>query len=112
MKICYIDAFSGLAGDMLVAALSDAGASRDAISHALGSFAIGASIEWDRVQRRGVSALKFRVAVNEPAKHRHLSGILKLIHAADLPDAAKTKSERVFRVLGEAEAAVHGVDIE
>ncbi len=112
MKLCYIDAFSGLAGDMLVAALADAGAGQPGISRALESFAIGASIQWDRVQRRGVSALKFRVAANEPPKHRHLSGILKLIHAADLPEAAKTKSERVFRVLGEAESAIHGVDIE
>jgi hypothetical protein len=112
MKICYIDAFSGLAGDMLVAALADAGAGRDTITRALESFAIGAAIQWDRVQRRGISALKFRVNVTEPPKHRHLSGILKMIHAADLPESAKSKSERVFRVLGEAESAVHGVDIE
>lgn len=112
MKICYVDAFSGLAGDMLVGALSDAGADRELISHALVSFGIGASIEWERVQRRGISALKFRVAANEPPKHRHLSGILRLIHAADLPDTVKAKSERVFHMLGEAEAAVHGVDIE
>ena len=116
MKICYIDAFSGLAGDMLVAALADAGADRDTISRALEAFlklsAIGASIQWDHVQRRGIGALKFRVGVTESPKHRHLSGILKMIHAADLSESVKAKSERVFRVLGEAEAAVHGVDIE
>jgi uncharacterized protein (TIGR00299 family) protein len=112
VKICYIDAFSGLAGDMLVGALADAGADRAAISQALNSFAIGASIEWDRVQRRGVSATKFRVGVSEPPKHRHLSGILKMIHASDLPASAKLKAEQVFRVLGQAEATVHGVDIE
>src|ERR1035438_3754983 len=112
MKICYIDAFSGLAGDMLVAALADAGADREAISRALESFAIGATTEWERVQRRGVSALKFRVGVNEPPKHRHLSGILKLILAADLSQTVKSKAERVFRVLGEAESTIHGVDIE
>jgi pyridinium-3,5-bisthiocarboxylic acid mononucleotide nickel chelatase len=112
VTICYIDAFSGLAGDMLVGALADAGADRAAISRALDSFAIGAAIEWERVQRRGVSATKFRVGVSEPPKHRHLSGILKMIHAAHLSDPVKSKAEQVFRVLGEAEAAVHGVDIE
>jgi uncharacterized protein (TIGR00299 family) protein len=112
VTICYIDAFSGLAGDMLVGALADAGADSAAISRALDSFAIGAAISWDRVQRRGVSATKFRVGVSEPPKHRHLSGILKLIHAADLPESAKSKAKQVFRVLGQAEAAVHGVDIE
>src|SRR5579863_7625660 len=97
---------------MLLGAFADAGADRAAISRALDSFALGATIEWARVYRRGVSATKFRVGVNQPSKHRHLSGILKLIHAADIPGSAKSKAERVFRVLGEAEAAVHGVDIE
>ena len=112
MTICYIDAFSGIAGDMLVGALADAGADGNAISRALDSFAIGAAISWDRVQRRGVRATKFRVSVDEPARHRHLSGVLKLIHAADLPETVKARAERVFQTLGQAEASVHGVDIE
>ena len=110
--ICYLDAFSGLAGDMLVGALADAGAQRDAISRALKGLATGGAIEWDRVQRRGMSATKFRVSVTEAQKHRHLGGILKMIHGADLPDLVKANAERVFRVLAEAEAAVHGVPIE
>jgi hypothetical protein len=97
---------------MLVGAFADAGADRDTISQALASLATGGSIEWDRVQRRGMSAAKFRVSVTEAQKHRHLSGILKMIHAAALPDAVKTSSERVFRVLAEAEATVHGVTVE
>ena len=112
MPICYIDAFSGLAGDMLVGAFADAGANRDAISSGLASLATGGSVTWDLVQRRGMAASKFRVAVDEPQKHRHLGGILKMIHAAPLPDAVKASSERVFQVLAEAEAAVHGVPIE
>ena len=93
-------------------AFADAGADRDAISRALTRLATGGAIEWDRVQRRGMSATKFRVSVKEAQKHRHLSGILKMIHAADLPGAVKANAERVFRVLAEAEAAVHGVPIE
>ena len=62
MSICYVDAFSGVSGDMLVGALADAGADREAISRALHSFAIGASIAWERVHRRGIAATKFRVA--------------------------------------------------
>jgi pyridinium-3,5-bisthiocarboxylic acid mononucleotide nickel chelatase len=111
--ICYLDAFSGLAGDMLVGAFADAGADRDAISRALAGLATGGVIEWDRVQRHGMSATKFRVsAAAEPQPHRHLSGILKMIHAAELADPVKAASERVFRVLAEAEAAVHGVPVE
>lgn len=110
--ICYIDAFSGLAGDMLVGAFADAGADQTVITKALASLATGGSVSWDRVLRRGISAIKFRVSVDEPQKHRHLTGILKMIHAADLPDSVKTKSEQVFRVLAEAESTVHGTTIE
>jgi uncharacterized protein (TIGR00299 family) protein len=110
--ICYIDAFSGLAGDMLVAALADAGADRDAITRALQSLATEGSFAWEQVKRRGMSAAKFRVAVAETPKHRHLSGILKVIAAADLPESVKTASGRVFQALGEAEASAHGVGIE
>ena len=97
---------------MLTGAFADAGADREEISRALASLATGGSITWDRVQRRGMAATKFRVSVDEPQRPRHLSGILKMIQAADLPDAVKASSERVFRVLAEAEASVHGVGIE
>jgi uncharacterized protein (TIGR00299 family) protein len=97
---------------MLVGAFADAGADRDAIGQALASLATGAEISWDTVQRRGLAATKFRVAVNETQQHRHLSGILKMIHAAPIPDAVKGDAERVFRTLAEAEAAVHGTSIE
>ena len=110
--ICYIDAFSGLAGDMLVAALADAGADRDAITRALKSLATEGEFAWEQVKRHGMAAAKFRVTVNETPKHRHLSGILKMIAAADLPEAVKTASGRVFQALGEAEAQAHGVNIE
>ena len=110
--ICYIDAFSGLAGDMLVAALADAGADRNAITQALRSLATEGEFAWEQVKRRGMAAAKFRVTVTETPKHRHLSGILKTIAAADLPDSVKTASGRVFQALGEAEAAAHGVSIE
>lgn len=112
MAICYIDAFAGLAGDMLVGAFADAGASRDAISAALSGLATGGSVTWDTVSRRGLAATKFRVSVDEPQRPRHLSGILKMIHAAELPTRAKANSERVFQALAKAEAAAHGVSLE
>ena len=97
---------------MLVGALADAGADRDAITKPLQEFAIGAGITWDRVMRRGISATKFRVSVDEPQKHRHLSGIVKMIDAAELPESVKVKAKLIFQVLGEAEATVHGTPIE
>jgi uncharacterized protein (DUF111 family) len=71
---------------MLVGALADAGADREAISRALQSLATEGVHRLGTVKRRGMSAAtKFRVTVTETPKHRHLSGILKMIAAADLP---------------------------
>ena len=110
--ICYIDAFSGLAGDMLAGALADAGADRDAITRALQSLNTEGEIAWEQVRRRGMAATKFRVTAGESENHRHLIDILQLIANADLPDAVKAASTKVFQTLGAAEAQVHGIDIE
>jgi len=112
MRICYLDAFSGISGDMLVGALADAGADTAAISDALRSLHSGASVSFEKVNRCGIAASKFNVHVEEPQKHRHLSGILKMIAAAALPDRVKQNASAVFQRLGEAEAAVHQIPIE
>jgi len=112
MKICYLDAFSGISGDMLVGALADAGADCSAISTALNSLGAGASVSIEKVKRCGIAASKFHVRSAEAPKHRHLSGILKMIEGASLPDRVKKNASAVFQRLGEAEAAVHQTTIE
>jgi uncharacterized protein (TIGR00299 family) protein len=112
MRICYLDAFSGISGDMLVGALADAGADSSAIVEGLRSLHSGASVSFEKVQRCGIGACKFHVRVDEPQKHRHLSGILKMIEAASLPDRVKRNASAVFQRLGEAEAAVHQVSVD
>lgn len=112
MRICYLDAFSGISGDMLVGALADAGADSSAITDGLRSLHSGASVSFEKVKRCSIAASKFHVHVDEPQKHRHLSGILKMIEAASLPDRVKQNASAVFQRLGEAEAAVHQMPIE
>src|SRR5437879_13624020 len=97
---------------MLVGALADAGADSAAIADALGSLGTGASVSFEKVKRCGIAATKFHVRIEEASKHRHLSGILKMIEAAAFPDRVKQNASAVFRRLGEAEAAVHNVPIE
>ena len=111
--ICYIDAFSGLAGDMLVAALADAGAGRDAITRSLKSLATEAEFAWENVQppRYGGEQISREDRENLSA-HRHLSDIVKLINAADLPNAVKSAAARDLPNLGEAEAHAHRLSIE
>jgi len=111
-QICYLDAFSGLSGDMLVGALADAGADTQALTDALQSLDPLADISFQKTTRREIGATKFRVTVKEAPKHRHLSGILKMIAAAEIPDAVKSTSSAVFQKLAEAESAIHQQTLE
>jgi len=109
---CYLDAFSGIAGDMLVGALVDAGADPEAITAAVGSLDAGAVVSFAKVKRNGLGATQCRVTVEGTHGHRHLGHIVKMIEKADLPPRAKQHAIAVFRRLGEAEAEVHQVPIE
>lgn len=97
---------------MLVGSLADAGADPDAIVTALNSMEVGAQFSFERVKRRDVGAMKFRVVVTETTKHRHLPGILKMIDRAEIPVRAKQNAAAVFQRLGEAESGVHQTPIE
>jgi len=97
---------------MLVGALADAGADRDAISNAIASLDAGASVSFESVKRRGIAATKYHVHAAEQHAHRHLSHIVKMIEKAALPARAQNNSIAVFQRLGEAEATVHNTPIE
>ena len=112
MRICYLDAFSGLSGDMTVGALIDAGADASALFEALGSLETGAEFSVEKTKRRGIDASKFRVTGGDAKTHRHLSHIVKMIDAAPLPARAAARAKQVFERLGAAEAKVHGVPVE
>ena len=112
MKIAYFDAFSGIAGDMTVAALIDAGADFNALAAGLDSLSTGARFSIEKTKRQGIAATKFDIAFEDQKKHRHLPHIVKMIEAADLPAPVKQNAIKVFETLGAAEAQVHGTTIE
>jgi pyridinium-3,5-bisthiocarboxylic acid mononucleotide nickel chelatase len=112
MKICYLDAFSGISGDMTVGALIDAGVAGDAVIDALRGLNIEANFQVEKTRRGGVAASKFRVEAKDAKAHRHLHHILELIARSSLSEGAKQNASAVFCRLGEAEARVHGVAIE
>lgn len=112
MKLCYFDAFSGISGDMTVAALIDAGADAAALTEGLQSLATNARFTVEKTKRAGIAGTRFVVEAPVEHKHRHLHHIDQMIGASALPDRVKQNSLNVFRKLGEAEAAVHGIAIE
>jgi uncharacterized protein (TIGR00299 family) protein len=110
--LAYLDAFSGISGDMLVGALADAGADPAAISDAIRSLEIGAAVSFEKVRRGGIGATCYRVEAGAQHAHRHLSHILGIIEKASLPARAAQNAAAIFHRLAEAEAAVHQVPIE
>ncbi|NLP37303.1 MAG: nickel pincer cofactor biosynthesis protein LarC [Firmicutes bacterium] len=110
MRILYFDCFAGAAGDMIVAALIDAGANLDFIKNQLQKLPLtGYSFEVKQVQKKGISALQFmvNVAVKEQP-HRHYSEIKQMLMESDLVPEVKNLSLEIFARLAAAEGKVHG----
>ena len=64
MRIAYIECFSGISGDMTVAALLHAGVSQDLLHRTVAALNIGAELRIRRIDRSGICATKFDVLVN------------------------------------------------
>ena len=112
--MAYFDCFCGAAGDMIVGALLDAGASFDAVREGLDSLGVeGLTVAADKVVKKGISATQFRVIVEgDDHPHRHLKHVVEIIERGNLPEPVRTGAIASFRRLAEAEAAVHGSTIE
>ena len=113
VRVCYLDCFSGIAGDMLLGALVDAGLEVEALRGAIAKLGIdGLSLDAERVKRGGLAATKVHVAAARDHSHRSLSTIERIICDSDLDAGTKDDSLRVFRRLGEVEARAHGIPVE
>src|SRR5271156_2375495 len=108
MKTAYLDAFSGLSGDMLVGALLDAGVDFEKLQHALASLPLkGSRLSSRRKTVSGIAAMKFDVEVMEAQPERHLAQIIAMIEASSIGAAARRRARAIFEVLADAEAKVH-----
>ncbi len=109
----YLDARFGIAGDMLLAALLDLGADPSAVfgplHRALPPF--GARLE--TVARRGILSKRLTIEPAEHAPHqRTRAEVLAIIDGVALPPRAAERARAAFRLLAEAEGAVHGAPPE
>jgi pyridinium-3,5-bisthiocarboxylic acid mononucleotide nickel chelatase len=108
MLTAYLDAFSGLSGDMLVGALIDCGADFDDLKRALASLPLdGYRLSIRSKTVNGIAAVKFDVEVTKPQPERHLSEIRSIIERAELGNEIKRSGIAIFSVLADAEAKVH-----
>ena len=115
MRIAYWDCFSGIAGDMNLAAMVGCGLAVDDLRADLSGLALeGFTIEHSKVRRGALEADKIDVVIDEASDyaHRGLAEIRRILEASNLPEPAAENAERVFVALCEAEAAVHGVAVD
>ncbi|GAA4507186.1 nickel pincer cofactor biosynthesis protein LarC [Actinoallomurus oryzae] len=112
MKALWVDAGNGAAGDMLLAALLDAGADVEAVRSGLRGLAVGPlEVEVAPVRRHGLRALHADVRVPPDDVSRNLSDVTAILSEAALPDGVRAFALAVFERLARAEARVHGVDV-
>ena len=112
MRIAYLDCASGISGDMTLGALVDAGADLGAISDGVASLGLpGVHIVASEVKKKGFRATQITIEHTPEDKHRHLHHITDMIDASQLTPPQRELAKRIFTLLGEAEAKVHGTTI-
>lgn len=136
-KTLYLECYSGISGDMTVAALLDLGADEKVLKAALESLPVkGFEIEISRVKKAGLDACDFLVKLDKKHEnhdhdmeylhghshahhheehvheHRGLPEVLEIIENAKISERARGTAIEIFRILASAEAKAHGVPIE
>jgi len=113
MKVCYLDCFSGISGDMLLGALVDAGVDPDELRKELAKLGLeGVEVRFETCKRKGIGGTNASVVVAHDHSHRSLSRIEQIIRDSGLSERVKERSLRIFRRLGEVEAAIHQTSVE
>lgn len=126
----YFECRSGISGDMSVAALLDLGASREKLDKALKSMNLENEFTYkiSDVQINSIKATDFDVILphnehhhehdhnEEPHHHHHehrnLDDVNAIIDKAEVTENAKNLAKKIFKIVAEAEAKVHGKDIK
>lgn len=106
-RIAYADLASGASGDMLLAALADAGVG-DAVTAAVDGLPLDCSVSFD-TGRRGAVRCTLATVATDGARHT-TQALRDAIGKTDVDDRARAAALRGLDALVRAEAAVHGVD--
>ena len=114
MKSIFIDCSLGISGDMLASALIDLGVPQSILLDNLASLNIEKSFnlefnEGDTEGIKGIVCMKTERQFKE--LFRSLNDVKNLLLDSSLNEYVKKKSIRVFEILAEAEAIVHGKEI-
>ncbi|MFF7249748.1 nickel pincer cofactor biosynthesis protein LarC [Embleya sp. NPDC008237] len=114
MRAAWVDASAGIAGDMLLAALVDAGAALSTVRAAVEAVVPGeVRLARTQVIRAGMRATRIQVTPSEhDHAHRTWRDVRRLIEQAPLPDPVRASALAAFARLAVAEARVHGTETD
>jgi pyridinium-3,5-bisthiocarboxylic acid mononucleotide nickel chelatase len=106
--LAWFHCFSGIAGDMALGSLVDAGADLDEVRAILGRLPVGGwSVEAEPVLRAGVAATHVNVRASEDGVVRTYAHISALVDEARLPDRVRDRAQAVFAAMAEVEGRLH-----
>ena len=114
-RVVYFDPCAGAAGDMITAALIDAGADLAAVQAAIASVGIAdLRVEVAPLMKGVLGALKYHVHADESQMPDHLGpdDLITIIGRAAVSNAVKTRAVSVIERVASAEARIHRVPRE
>jgi uncharacterized protein (TIGR00299 family) protein len=108
-RVGWLDASSGISGDMLLGACVDAGVELDRLQAVLERLALPERVvlSAEEVQRAGLRATHVRVTAPPGRERRTLGDVLGVLEPLDAP--LRADATRVFEALAAAEARAHGI---
>jgi pyridinium-3,5-bisthiocarboxylic acid mononucleotide nickel chelatase len=109
VRVAHFDCFSGISGDMTLAALIDAGVDVEAIRHGVDSLGLSITLEVEKIRKGGFAATAVRIEAPDEHSHRGLPQIEEILRRGDFRPGQRELALRIFRRLAEAEAAAHGL---
>lgn len=112
-RVLYLDCFSGASGDMVLAALIDAGAPAELVAKQLEKLGVpGLELVTSAVQRAGVAATGVEIKADDAFSAGSFAELSVLIREAGLERAVEDLASKILRRLAEAEALVHGSTLD
>lgn len=115
MTLALLDCPTGLAGNMLLAALLDLGVPESVVREPLACLGLDGAYQLDLEERRsgGLRGLHLAVqGLEAQPPHRHWAELRRTLQDAPLETRLRERVLAVFGLLAEAEAAVHGHSAE
>ncbi len=113
-RILYLDLVNGISGDMTISSLLDLGVPKEIFLEEINKLNIKEEFEIKITPKNesGILGTNVDVITKENNPHRHLGDIFEIIDSSYLSDKVKEMAKKVFLVIGEAEAKVHGTTID